>query len=96
MKSQLQELNEKGVFKAEPALLELRLKVWLLLRVSNSELNFISKKLKKITHRFAMSPHLIKGFYVGNDSISVAILNSLSDEMLESIKNSEVISHEQA
>ncbi|KTB91591.1 hypothetical protein AO073_01580 [Pseudomonas syringae ICMP 11293] len=83
MKSQLQLLNEKNVFFAETAVLDMRLRVRFLLDLKPKDLVRINRKLHKITHKFALSPSLKKGFYVDNDSISVAILNAVSDEIID-------------
>ncbi|WP_122324535.1 hypothetical protein [Pseudomonas coronafaciens] len=81
MESQLKLLNDKGVFSAESAVLNMRLKVKLIKYARQNNIRYISKRLLKITAPFGMSPKFDEGFYVVNDSVNIAILNDLSDEL---------------
>ncbi|MEQ4191897.1 hypothetical protein [Pseudomonas ficuserectae] len=81
MESQLKLLNEKGVFSAESAVLNMRLKVKLLRHVSPKNLAHVSRRLLRITSPFGMAPKFQEGFYVGNDSVNIAMLNELSNEL---------------
>ncbi|WP_147480970.1 hypothetical protein [Pseudomonas caricapapayae] len=81
MKTQLEILNEKGIFSAEVGMLDMRLKVKLLHNVDEKLLVLVSRRLKKLTAGFGMSPKFNEGFWVPNDSISIVILKELSDEL---------------
>lgn len=81
MKTQLEILNNKGIFNAEVAMLDMRLRVKLLHELDEKLLLYVSKRLKKITAGFGLSPKFTEGFWVPNDSISIAILKEVSDEL---------------
>ncbi|MFI3044484.1 hypothetical protein [Pseudomonas coronafaciens] len=86
----MQVLNNKGVFSAELAVLNMRLKVKLQRHASPKNISLISKRLLRITSPFGISPKFREGFYVTNDSVNIAMLNDLSDE-LEAMSEREVL-----
>ncbi|RMO65433.1 hypothetical protein ALQ37_200199 [Pseudomonas syringae pv. aptata] len=81
MKTQLETLNDKGIFFAEEGMLGMRLRVKLLHELDERQLILVARKLRKLTAAFGMSPKFQEGFWVPNDSISVVILKELSDEL---------------
>lgn len=85
MNKKLEELNNKGVFNAQVAMLDLRLRVVLREEYDPKNLLVNLRSLKKITSKFSFAPNYKNGFWVPNDPISISTLNQVSDEILQSV-----------